>query len=170
MLTDIQFQREVDKIDKLLFKFALKLTRDYQDAQDLWQDTCLRAYRYKDKFREGTNFKAWISTILRNLFITQWKKKKRRGVVSEPVEEYLYAIENTQSVPNAGERHMRMDNIMQRLNRLGKIYKLPFYMHYQGYEYKEIAGYFGIPVGTVKSRIHTARKKLKKDLRKAEIV
>lgn len=78
MLNNVQFQTEVNKIENTVFRFALKLTGDYQDARDLWQESCMRAFRYRHKYQVGANFKAWMSTIMRNLFVTNYRKRKRR--------------------------------------------------------------------------------------------
>ncbi|RME96126.1 MAG: RNA polymerase sigma factor [Bacteroidetes bacterium] len=166
MLNEAQFQQELNGVKDLAFRFALKLTGNYQDAQDLWQESCLRAFRYRDKYEKGTNFKAWLSTIVRNCFITNRRKNARRNHTSQAIESYSYALESTIMVPNEGEANLRMQAIFQQLNKLSELYRIPFLLHYQGYEYKEIAEQLNVPIGTVKSRIFTARRLLKEALTK----
>ncbi len=156
-----EFTLEMDKLENILFSFALRLTRNYEDAQDLMQETALRAFKHRDKFTLGTNFKSWVSTIMRNTYINRYRREKSRKHVNEPIESFLFAIENKGIVPNQGEMNVRMKELSKLLEEIGDIYSVPFLMFYRGYEYKEIADYLNIPIGTVKSRIFLARKKLK---------
>ncbi|MBC6994421.1 RNA polymerase sigma factor [Neolewinella lacunae] len=160
-MTNQQFLSEMDRLENLLFSFALRLTRNYEDAQDLMQETKLRAYKHRDKFATGTNFKSWTSTIMRNTYINRYRKMKNRRHVNEPVEDMLYAAENRGSITNGGEAKMNMEELQSKLRQINEIYSVPFLMFYRGYEYSEISGYLNIPIGTVKSRIFLARKKLK---------
>ncbi|MCB0589530.1 MAG: RNA polymerase sigma factor, partial [Phaeodactylibacter sp.] len=100
--------------------------------------------------------------IMRNTFINQYRKAKLRRNVNEPVESFLFAVENKNAIPNQGEVNIRMQEYDRIFGEIGEIYSIPFLMFYRGYEYKEIAGYLDIPIGTVKSRIFLARKKLRK--------
>jgi len=160
-MTNQQFVTEMDRLENLLFSFALRLTRNYEDAQDLMQETTLRAYKHRDKFAIGTNFKSWSSTIMRNTYINRYRKMKNRRHVNEPVENFLYAVENKAATANGGEAKMNMQELQGKLALINEIYRVPFLMFYRGYEYREIAGHLNIPIGTVKSRIFLARKKLK---------
>jgi RNA polymerase sigma-70 factor (ECF subfamily) len=163
-VTATEFSNQLDTYENFLFNFANQLTQNREKAKDLKQDTVLRAYRYRDKFQPGTNFRAWIGTIMRNTFINQFRKAKRRRVVSEPVENLAYAIESQNIVPNQGEANLRIQEIQEKIEFLKDKYRVPFLMHFQGYEYKEIADHFDIPIGTVKSRLFVARKQLKEML------
>lgn len=160
-MTNQQFMSEMDRLENILFSFALRLTRNYEDAQDLMQETVFRAYKHRDKFAMGTNFKSWSSTIMRNTYINRYRKMKSRKHVNEPVESFLFAVENKSAIANGGEMNMRMEELEDKLRKISEIYSVPFLMFYRGYEYKEIASYLNIPIGTVKSRIFLARKKLK---------
>ena len=160
-MTNQQFLSEMDRLENILFAFALRLTRNYEDARDLMQETMLRAYKHRDKFTVGTNFKSWSSTIMRNTYINRYRKAKNRRHVNEPVESMLYAIESGNAIRNGGESNIRLKELESKLKQINKLYSVPFLMFYRGYEYKEIAGYLNIPIGTVKSRIFLARKKLK---------
>ncbi len=160
-MTNAQFSQELNKLQNLLFSFALRLTRNHEDAQDLMQETAMRAYRHRDKFTLGTNFKSWVSTIMRNTYINRYRKEKSRKHVNEPIETFTFALENKSLVANQGEHDMRIQELQLMLSNIGDIYSVPFLMFYRGYEYKEIAEYLNIPIGTVKSRIFLARQKMK---------
>jgi RNA polymerase sigma-70 factor (ECF subfamily) len=161
-MNDTQFSRELDKVNNLLFAFALRLTRSNNDAQDLMQETALRAYKHRDKFTLGTNFKSWASTIMRNTFINTYRKEKNRKAISQPFEDISFALENTNAIPNQGEHDIRVSELTRMLQSVGELYSVPFLMFYQGYEYQEIAAHLDIPIGTVKSRIFFCRKRMKK--------
>jgi RNA polymerase sigma-70 factor (ECF subfamily) len=109
----------------------------------------------------GTNFKNWTSTIMRNTFINRYRKMKNRKHVNAPIEDFTYAIENTSAINNSGEQNLRMQELTRVMDSINDIYTTPFVMFYRGYEYKEIAEYLDIPIGTVKSRIFLARRKMK---------
>lgn len=165
-MSTLEFSKEFNKLETILYSFALRLTRNKEDAKDLMQETAMRAYRYRQKFTVGTNFKSWCSTIMRNTFINQYRKKKLRRNVNEPIESFLFAVENKNVVPNQGEINIRMTEYKKIFDEISDIYSIPFLMFFRGYEYKEIAKNLDIPIGTVKSRIFLARKKLKERINK----
>ncbi|PHI21971.1 hypothetical protein CEQ90_01215 [Lewinellaceae bacterium SD302] len=160
-MTNNQFLQEVSQVENLLFSFALRLTRSRADAEDLMQETKIKAYQYRDKFRLGTNFKSWVSTIMRNTFINHYRKRKSRRHLNQPVDDITYTLESKQTVNNEAEQSLRLRELNKMMNSIGKIYSVPFRMFYEGYEYKEIAEHLNIPIGTVKSRIFLARTKMK---------
>ncbi len=160
-MTAANFKRNYDQVKDILFGFALKLTHNQEDAKDLVQETAARAYINRDKFKVGTNFKGWATTIMRNLFINQYRKKKKRKHVNEPLDNMLFAIENKNAVSNSGETHLAVENILSMLEEVGEKYSVPFLMFFDGYEYQEIAKHLDIPMGTVKSRLFFVRKKMK---------
>ena len=121
----------------------------------------MRAYRHREKFAMGTNFKSWVSTIMRNTYINRYRKMKSRKHVNQPIESFTFALESNSAIPNKGEHDMRMKELKSMMDQVGDIYRIPFLMFYQGYEYKEIAAHLDIPIGTVKSRIFLARQKMK---------
>jgi RNA polymerase sigma-70 factor (ECF subfamily) len=161
-MTTLEFNQELTNVKSTLFSFALKLTKDYQDAQDLFQDAAARGFRYCNRFEMGTNFRAWMATIIRNTFINKCRANQKRRTVSEPIETFTYSIENQNIVANQGEMDMRIQEIYRMLENISEIYRIPFMMHYQGFEYKDIAEQLDLPIGTIKSRLHTARTMLKK--------
>lgn len=169
-MTTLEFNQELNSAKSLLFSFALKLTKDYQNAQDLFQDASTRAYRYCEKFESGTNFRAWMSTIIRNTFINRCRFEQKRRNLSEPIESFTYAIENKNIVANQGESNLRIREIYNALDQLSDIYRVPFLMHLQGYEYKDIAEHMDVPIGTIKSRLSTARSMLKDAIKQTELI
>lgn len=163
-MTAIDFQQKYEYLHDLLFAFAMKLTRNTEDAKDLMQETACRAYQYRDRYKMGTNFKAWMSTIMRNTFINNYRKKKTRKKTEAPIEDFLFAIEN-KSVSNEANSVIFVNEIKKMLGTLSDTYQIPFLMFFHGYQYMEIAEHLDIPIGTVKSRIFFARKKLKAMIR-----
>jgi RNA polymerase sigma-70 factor (ECF subfamily) len=163
-MTATDFQQKYEFLHDLLFAFAMKLTRNKEDAKDLMQETACRAYQYRDRYKMGTNFKAWMSTIMRNTFINNYRKKKTRKKTEAPIEDFLFAIEN-KSVSNEANSVIFVNEIKKMLGTLSDTYQAPFLMFFRGYQYMEIAKHLGIPIGTVKSRIFFARKKLKAMIR-----
>ena len=163
-MTNLEFEQELTHHKPILFSFTLKLTQNYHDAQDLFQDAASRGFRYRLRFEMGTNFRAWMSTIIRNIFINNFRARQRKRTVNEPIETFLFSIENQNSVANHGEMNMRIQEIYSMLDELKDLYAIPFIMHYKGYVYKEIAQHLSLPIGTVKSRLHTARKLLQEKI------
>lgn len=169
-MTAAEFSQQFDQLSTKMYGFALKLTQNQERAKDLMQETALKAYRHRDKFRTGTNFRAWVSTIMRNTFINDYRRRKKRQKVSEPIEEFTFALESKTIISNQGEMNLRLEEIAGMLDELSDLYRVPFLMHFRGYEYKEIAVHLDIPIGTVKSRIFIARKKLKEQLYGEEVM
>jgi RNA polymerase sigma factor (sigma-70 family) len=160
-MTNNEFTTNTNELNNLLFAFALRLTRSRQDAEDLMQETTIKAYKYRNNFAEGTNFKSWISTIMRNTFINQYRKAKTRRHLNCSTTEVTKNIVSKNVVANSGEQTLRMQEMQRMLNSIGSLYSVPFLLFYKGYEYQEIAEQMKIPIGTVKSRIFTARIKMK---------
>lgn len=135
------------------------MTSEPDDANDLVQDTILRALRYKNKFTQKTNFKSWIFTIMRNIFINKYRRQKKWQQIHEEDGKYLaeaFGNKNNQYADNLVQMH----EIEEQIDSLNDDLKTTFTMYNEGYKYEEIADHLGIPIGTVKSRIFMARKKL----------
>lgn len=158
------FITHFQKNEQALQNFAFKLVKDKNRANDLVQETAIKAYRGYHTFKEGTSFKSWSFTILKNTFISLYHKRKRRAVVNQPLEDFSFALENKQSVGNSGEARLQHEDVRLALERLSDTSKIPFLMHVEGYQYNEIAEHLDIPIGTVKSRINYARTKMKQFL------
>ncbi|WP_367390613.1 RNA polymerase sigma factor [Lewinella sp. LCG006] len=161
-MTHQEFNVELINKRSILFAFALKLTKDYQDAQDLFQDGTMRAFHYCSHFVMGTNFRAWMATIIRNTFINNFRENKRRGLVKISFERSLLYTESKSTLANQGEVNIRIQEIYGMLDEVDDKYSVPFLMHHQGYQYKEIGQALNLPIGTVKSRLYTARQVLQK--------
>lgn len=142
-----------------LHYFALSLTHNREAADDLLQECLLRALTFSDKFKDGTNFKAWACTIMKNTFINMHRRNKRTGRVMDHVERVRERVSMVET-PASAESTLRMSEIQGALAKLDPLFRMPFQLHHDGYKYEEIAHRLEIPVGTVKSRIHQARHRL----------
>lgn len=160
-MTKKDFQVKWFQLEDLLFGFAMKLTRNKDAAKDLMQETVFRAFRSRDRFKVNTNFKAWVTTIMRNTFINNYRKVQKRNQVEAPIEDMLYFLENKAGSGEA-DSSIKTKDLYKTLDTLSDTYRVPFLMFFQGYEYKEISEQLEIPIGTVKSRIYSARQNLKK--------
>ncbi len=161
------FTTSVIGLSSNLKPFAINLTQDIEDANDLVQETIFRALTNEDKFREGTNLKAWLFTIMKNIFINGYRRKVKRKTIIDTTDN-LYYINTTSSksvVSNRSEANFMMEDIMNAIVELDDDYRVPFMMHYKGFKYQEIAEDLNLPLGTVKSRIFFARKDLKEKLK-----
>ena len=158
-MTTIEFQSKYDQLSHMLNAFAYKLTQDKERAKDLYQETTFRALTYKNKFQTGTNFKAWVFTIMRNIFINQYRRKVKSGTIFDNSKE-LYLITNSKGHEQTPVSQIATKDIEEKIESLSSEYKEPFVLHFKGFKYKEIAEQLQIPIGTVKSRIFIARKKL----------
>lgn len=163
-MTSIEFSYSLDQLSGVLKPFALKLTRDIDDANDLLQDTMVKAYTNQDKFAEGTNLKAWLYTIMKNTFITNYQKMVRRATFVDTTDNLHYINSSATLIENSAYGEFAIDDIYQAIDKLDDIFSTPFLLYYRGFKYHEIAEKLNIPIGTVKNRIHIARKYLKEDL------
>jgi len=144
--------------------FAINLTKDNEAANDLYQETLYKALANQEKYNVGTNIKAWLFTIMSNIFINDYRRKsKQKTVFDNSANDYLINLKQA-SVNNAAESSLRMKEINEAVHQLPEIFKTPFRLYFDGYKYQEIADVLAEPLGTVKSRIHFARKLLKERL------
>jgi len=149
---------------EFLKPFAINLTRDNETANDLYQETLYKALANHDKYNVGTNIKAWLFTIMRNIFINNYRRKaKQKTIFDNTPNEFL--LNNQQAtIANAAESEMRIKEINGAIRQLPEIFKTPFLLYFDGYKYNEIAEALHEPLGTIKSRIHFARKLLKEQI------
>ncbi|MES2827132.1 MAG: sigma-70 family RNA polymerase sigma factor [Bacteroidota bacterium] len=145
--------------------FAKKFTNDLEDANDLVQDTMIKAIRYSNLYKEGTNLKGWLYTIMRNTFINSYRKVARKKSIIDTMDEITSAQLKVSASGNLGENKFVMEDINKALSVLEPAYATPFLKYFEGYKYHEIALELGIPIGTVKTRIHMARLALKNNLK-----
>ena len=155
-----KFREDVVGVSPFLKPFAVRLTGDISEAEDLIQETMLRAISNEGKFQFGTNLKAWLFTIMKNIFINNYRKKVKRKTIAD-VTDNLFYLHASATAINNGERSFVMKDINRVIQDLSPDYRVPFLMHYKGYKYQEIAETLNLPLGTVKSRIFFARKELK---------
>jgi RNA polymerase sigma factor (sigma-70 family) len=138
--------------------FAISLTRDHEEAKDLCQETLYKAFAYREKYEQGTNIKAWLYTIMRNIFINQYRRDARKQLVMDTVKYSQTGYENSSGL------NLRLREIEEAIHRLPSIFKTACLLYLQGYKYHEIAFALNEPLGTIKSRIHFAKKTLQKQL------
>ncbi len=158
-----------------LYSAAMRMTRNPADAEDLVQETYLKAYRAFDSFQEGTNLKAWLYRILTNTFINSYRSKKRRPEQTEldDVEDlYLYrrlggleAVSAGRSAEEEVLEHFTEGEVKAAVESLPEQFRMAVLLaDVEGFSYKEIAEIMGVPIGTVMSRLHRGRKALEKRL------
>ncbi len=144
-----------------LMDFAIYLTQDEALAEDLLQETLYKAYKHKKLYQPGTNWKAWLTTIMRNTFINDYRKQKRRMQLAPEADRAHWVSSKEGAQGNDGETSVSLKEIFKEIKQLDDWMRVPFMMHYQGFKYEEIATQLDLPLGTVKSRIFFARKKLR---------
>lgn len=138
--------------------FAITLTKDHEAAKDLCQETLYKAFAYREKYEPGTNIKAWLYTIMRNIFINDYRRNNRKKLVLEAIK-YSQADSGF-----SAEINVRLKEINLALHQLPSIFKTASLLYLQGYKYQEIAYALNEPLGTIKSRIHFAKKLLQKQI------
>lgn len=147
-----------------LRKACWKFVTNEPDAQDLLQETVYKALKNRHRFKPGTNLAGWLYTILRNSHLTRYQNMKRRQTdknLSLSEGFYNEALTfSTSSVENHGPTKVSIDYIWEKIEQLDDAFKTPFMMYFRGYKYLEIADKLNLPLGTVKNRIHIARKQL----------
>lgn len=159
----LSISQDIAMTSKDLKPFAIKLTHDENEANDLIQDTVYRALIHQDKFQKGTNLKAWLSTIMRNTFINKCRKNSRRKTLLDATDNsyYINVASPTSEVLNRAEGGFVLEEVMQEIQDLKEDYRIPFMMYFNGFHYDEIAEALGKPLGTIKSRIFFARRILR---------
>ncbi len=160
-MTSLYFTNQVEKIEDLLFGFAMKLTKNRESAKDLLQETFRRSFENRKRFKIGTHFKSWMTTIMYNSFINHYRKMKTRNRVEQPVEDIVF-LEDRKVTDGRGDLNILRDELKNILENLELKYRKPFLMYFKGFQYDEISKEMNLPIGTVKSRIFYARKKLKR--------
>jgi RNA polymerase sigma-70 factor (ECF subfamily) len=164
-MTKIQFQQKVLSLQDNMFHFALMLTTNRDDAKDLLQETTLKVLNNQNKFVENTNFKAWVMTIMRNIFINDYRKINASQTVIDKTENFYHLNLPQDSGLDTPEDSLSVQDIREAINNLNKEMNEPFSMLIAGYKYDEIAEKLDMPLGTVKNRIFLARKVLQENLK-----
>jgi len=160
----LEFDKVIISNAEYLKPFAITLTKDNETAKDLLQETMFRALANREKYNAGTNIKAWLYTIMRNIFINDYRRRaKQNTILDNSINEFLLNS-NQLAVANTAVSNLQMKEIQQAVYLLPDIFKNPFMLYFDGYKYNEIATLLKEPLGTIKSRIHFARKLLKEQL------
>ena len=157
---DKEFMPHIDS----MYNFAFRLTNDEDDANDLVQDTYLKAFRFINSFERGTNAKAWLFRILKNSFINDYRKRSKQSVINDSTPNDFIIDQTHTKVLNQGITNLNMREVNQMIFELPELFRIPFNLYFEGYKYNEIADELGEPLGTIKSRIHFARKILKQKI------
>ena len=163
-MSQYEFFSHLDQFSGLLQAFAYNLTKNQEEAKDLYQETAYRALTNREKFRPGTNIKAWLFTIMKNIFINNYRKKSKSNTIMDTTDNMYYINSGSNAVDNGAESGIFMKELEVLIENLDDSVRIPFMMHYQGFKYQEIAEYLDLPLGTVKSRIFFARKELKDNI------
>ena len=163
-MSTVEFNQSLISNTEYLKPFAMTLTRDMEAAKDLIQETLFRALANREKYNAGTNIKAWMYTIMRNIFINNYRRSAKQNTIFDKTPNDYLLDYNQFSTANAAEATLSLKEIKEAVYELPEIFKNPFELYFEGYKYHEIADILAEPLGTIKSRIHFARKLLKQQL------
>lgn len=159
------FESKLLTLQGELLKFAMKLTSDPDDANDLLQETTLRALDNQEKYTHETNFKGWLFTIMRNIFSNNFHRLANRSWFTDGIESIYHTLKGKEYSHEESDDSCNISAIQTAIEGLPSEYKEPFSMYISGFKYKEIAETMNLPLGTIKSRIFLTRQKLQKDLK-----
>ncbi|MDL2255290.1 RNA polymerase sigma factor [Parabacteroides sp. OttesenSCG-928-G06] len=167
----LQFQKKLLSMQENMMNFALMLTANRDDAQDLMQDTTLKVLNNQEKFVDNVNFKGWVLTIMRNIFINNYHKIVRaQTIIDQNADLYNLEVMNDSGIDTPDGAY-RIQEITRAIDALEDDLRVPFSLYLSGYKYHEIAEKLILPLGTIKSRIYFARRELQsvlQDFRKQE--
>ena len=155
-----KFQSNLMNLQSNMLNFAYMLTSNRDDAYDLLQDTTLKVLDNESKYAENTNFKGWVFTIMRNIFINNYRRSARAATMIDTTDNLYHINLSQDSGLESPEESYGPGEIGAAIESFSDEYRIPFSMHVAGYKYNEIAEHMNLPLGTVKSRIFFARKKL----------
>ena len=160
-MSTVEFNQMLLSNAEFLKPFAVTLTHDSEAAKDLVQETMYRALANKDKYNVGTNIKAWLYTIMRNIFINNYRRKAKQSTIFDNTPNEFLLNMNQGAVANDAIAGINLKEVQTAIHNLPEIFRNPFLLYFDGFKYHEIADMLGEPLGTIKSRIHFARKLLK---------
>jgi len=164
----LQFQKNLLSMQENMMNFALMLTANTADAQDLTQDTTLKVLDNQDRFVDNLNFAGWVLTVMHHLFVNNYRKlMQTHTLIDRKADLYNLEIEDTEG-RYSPDSSFRILEITKAINKLNDSLKVPFSMYMSGYKYTEIAERLGTPLGTIKSRIFFARQELQKELENSD--
>lgn len=159
------FEAKLVDLQNNMLNFALTLTSNREEAKDLLQETTLRALDNKDKYYENVNFKGWVFTIMHNIFVNNYRRVVRSQTMIDQTENLYHLNMPQDSGFDTPEGAYTVAEIVKVIDSFSDEYKVPFSMHVSGFKYEEIAQKLSLPIGTVKSRIFFARKRLQELLK-----
>ena len=160
-MSTVNFDQMLLNNTEFLKPFAITLTRDQEQAKDLMQETLYRALANKEKYNVGTNVKAWLYTIMRNIFINNYRRRSKQQTIFDSTPDDFLLNLSQGAVANDAVATLNMKEVQEAIDELPEIFKTPFLLYFDGFKYSEIADMLSEPLGTIKSRIHFARKLLK---------
>jgi len=163
-MTTVEFSKLIYQESGNLKNYAFILTRNLEDANDLVQETMLKAFSYRNKFLTGTNLKGWLYTIMKNSFINNYRRMVRRKTFIDTTDNSYFLDIPNNLTENNGESAFIQNDINNAINLLPEDLKITFSLNMDGFKYHEIAEQLDIPIGTVKTRIFVAKRKLRKQL------
>ena len=164
-MKSLSFRKDLVGVQEELFRFAYKLTTDREEANDLLQETSLKALDNEDKYMPDTNFKGWMYTIMRNIFINNYRKVVRDQTFVDQTDN-LYHLNLPQDTSyESTERAYDLKEMHRVVNKLPKEYRVPFAMHVSGFKYREIAEKLNVSPQTINYRIGQALKILRSELK-----
>jgi RNA polymerase sigma-70 factor (ECF subfamily) len=164
-MATFNFNSSFNELAPNLNSYAYNLTQNMEDAKDLFQETAFRAMKNSEKFKVDTNMKAWLFTIMKNIFINNYRRKVKTRVINDSSDNLYYLNSGKASIDNRGDSTILMKELMTLVDDLEESFRIPFLMHYQGFKYQEIADKFELPLGTIKSKIFFARRRLKAQIK-----
>jgi RNA polymerase sigma-70 factor (ECF subfamily) len=159
-MSTAEFGNMISTHQQFLHQLAMKLTKSMDDADDLMQETFFKAIKNKEKYQDGTNIKGWLYTIMKNTFINNYRKKKHQNTFVDETDNKYFINSRQAEEEVRTDRLVDQEYLMRQLDTVERTYLDTFMMHYNGYKYEEIAEILDIPLGTVKSRIFLARRKM----------
>lgn len=159
-LTVPLFQQRLLELQDNMLNFAYLLTSNNEEAHDLLQDTTLKVLDNQDKYTDNTNFKGWVFTIMRNIFINNYRRLVRNQTMVDQTDDLYHLNLPQDSGFDTPDGAFNVKEITKAINSFADEYRIPFSMHIAGFKYNEIANKMNLPLGTVKSRIFFARQKL----------
>ncbi len=159
------FEQELVGLQPNMYSFALSLTADPNNAEDLMQETSLKVLTNREKYYTNSNFKGWVLTVMRNLFINNYHRSIRTQNIIDDTADLAYIGSQTDTEGIGSPDHeFSLQEINTAIEALDETYQLPFTLYLSGFKYKEIAEKLNLPLGTIKSRIFFARKQLQTEL------
>jgi RNA polymerase sigma-70 factor (ECF subfamily) len=164
-MTALEFNHQVASLQEVLHLFTYRFTKNHEESEDLVQDTILKALKYREKFKENTNLKGWLFTIMRNTYINGYRKNKKANTwLDDTPNLHKLNVEETYTFNKPG-KNLEYNEILEKSKEIESFLWEPFKMYTDGYKYQEIADHFNLPLGTVKNRIFHARKEMQEKLK-----